>query len=231
MEMNANRAGSARWTWGFWGIATGVLGFAGHMLSATDIGDEARRSGVGVIDELDYRQFHLGVVAGIAAVFCLLALAAEWRRWAARNVPDSLAADIVSLAFVASAGAMILGYGFKGSLATYLPGAPEADSYPKENLVSVFMFDDFGPFIAWWGVAMAALAIAWLSLRERALPLWLGIASAIFGIVPYAVLCWRGLPGFPGVIDPLWIVLFGIGMAIHARKTVEQPALRLAAAD
>ena len=229
--MNANRSGNVRWTWGFWGIATGALGFAGHMFTATGISEDARRSGVGVIDELDYRQFHLGVVAGIAAVFCLLALAAEWRRWAARNASDSTAADLVSLAFVASAGTMILGYGFKGSLATYLPGAPEANSYPKENLLSVFMFDDFGPFMAWWGVAMAALAIAWLSLRERALPLWIGIPSAIFGIVPYAVLVWRGLPGFPGVIDPLWIVLFGLGMMVHSHKRAEQPALHLATAD
>lgn len=228
--MSENRNDGFRWTWAFWGVATGVLGFAGHMLSAPDISDDARRSGVGVIDDLDYRQFHLGVVVGIAAVFCLLALAAEWRRWAVRNAPDSLAADIVSLAFVASAGAMILGYGFKGSLATYLPGAPEGNSYPDENILAIFMFDDFGPFIAWWGVAMAALAIAWLSLKERALPIWIGVVSAIFGLVPYAALIWRGLPGVPGVVDPFWIVLFGIGMAVHSRKQAESPAFHLATA-
>lgn len=71
---------------------------------------------------------------------------------------------------MASAGAMILGDGFKGSPATYLPGAPEANSYPPENLVSVFMFDDSGPCSAWEGAAMAAIAIAWLALREGLLP-------------------------------------------------------------
>lgn len=221
---------SRQWSWGLWGIGAGVLGMIGQLMSAPNLSDDARRSGVGVIDELDYRQYHLGVVAGIAAVFCLLALTAGWRRWAAERAGSSLAADIVSLAFVSSAGAMMLGYGFKGSLATYLPGAPEGNSYPNENLLSVFMFDDFGPFIAWWGVAMAALAIAWFSLAERGLPKWIGIVSALFGITPYAVLIWRGLPGVPGVIDPLWIAFFGIAMALQARKRAEQPALLLAAA-
>lgn len=224
-------AKQSHWTWGLWGVGAGVLGMIGHLFSSTDLSDEARRSGVGVINELDYQQYHIGVVAGIAAVFCLLVFTAGWRRWAAQHAPSSLAADVAALAFVASAGAMILGYGFKGSLATYLPGAPEANSYPPENLVSVFMFDDFGPFIAWYGAAMAAIAIAWLSLRERSLPIWIGIVSSLFGGLPYAILIWRGLPGFPGVIDPIWIVVFGIAMSLQARKRAERPALQVAAAD
>lgn len=213
------RAQASRWMWGFWGIGAGVLGMAGHLVSAAQVSDETRRSGVGVIGELDYRQYQLGIAAGLAAVFCLLVFTAGWRRWVATHAANSLAADVASLAFLASSGIMLLTYGFKGSLATYLPGAPEENSYPAENLIAIFMFDDFGPFIAWWGVAIAALAVAWLSLKERVLPIWIGVVSAIFGLVPYALVLAIGLPGFPGVIDPIWIALFGVAMMLQTRRS------------
>jgi len=110
--------------------------------------------GAAVIDALDRTGFHIGIVSGLAAVFCLLIFTAGWRKWAATSAPESLAGEMISLAFVASTGAMLLGYGFKGSLAVYLPGGFDEGSYPNENLLSVFMFNDFAPYIAWYGVAM-----------------------------------------------------------------------------
>jgi hypothetical protein len=153
-------------------------------------------------------------------VFCLLVFAAGWRRWTNENKMDSLAAEVVTFGFIASAGAMILGYGFKGSLAVYLPGGLDEGSYPNENLLSVFMFNDFAPYIAWYGVAMAAAALAWVSLRERLLPLWFGIVSVIFVLLPVGYLVATGLPGFPGVVDPLWIVIVGAGLAVSLRRAV-----------
>jgi hypothetical protein len=74
--------------------------------------------------------------------------------------------------------------------------------------------------MAWWGVAMAAAAIGWLSLRERVLPLWLGVLSALFVVIPLGVLVATGLPGFPGVVDPLWLVITGVGLAVTLRRSV-----------
>ena len=52
------------------------------------------------------------------------------------------------MAFAASAALMMLGYGFMGSLAVYLPGGIDDGTFPVEGLYSVFMFLDFAPFIA-----------------------------------------------------------------------------------
>ena len=79
------------------------------------------------------------------------------------------------------------------------------------------MFLDFGPYIAWWGGAMAAAAMAWVSLRDGLLPRWIGAVSALFALVPIGVLVATGLPGFPGVVDPLWLVIVSLGVAFSRR--------------
>ena len=205
------------WRWPLWGVAAGVLGSIGHLLTVADPSDGQRAAGTAVVDALDRTGYHVGVVAGMFAVFCLLVFAAGWRRWASAAAPASLAASVVTQALVASAGAMILGYGFKGGLAVYLEGGIDEGMYPAESLLTLFMFDDFAPFIAWYGVAMAAAAVGWLSLRERRLPLWLGAVSAVFALVPVGVLVATGLPGFPGVVGPLWLILAGGGLALALR--------------
>jgi hypothetical protein len=205
------------WHWPLWGAAAGIFGAIGHIFTNLDISEEERASGVAVIDALDRTNFHIGIVSGLAAVFCLLVFAAGWRRWADAEMPESLAGNVVTFGFIASAGAMILGYGFKGSLAVYLQGGMDEGSYPNENLLSVFMFDDFAPYIAWYGVAMAAAAMSWVALRERRLPMWIGIVSVIFVLLPVGFLVATGLPGFPGVVDPFWIVIVGIGLALSLR--------------
>ena len=221
--MEQRRTTPSSWTWPLFGVAAGVLGAIGHLFTEQSLSDEEQASGVAVIDALDRTSYHIGVVAGMAAVLCLLIFTAGWRRWTAGNAPDSIAGEMISLALVASAGAMLLGYGFKGSLAVYLPGGLDGELYPNENLLAVFMFNDFAPYIAWYGVAMAAIGVAWFSLREHRLPVWHGIVAAVFAIVPIAFLVATGLPGFPGVVDPFWMVIFGIGLAVRLRRSASQP--------
>jgi hypothetical protein len=208
-----------------WGVAAGVLGAIGHLFTDQNLSDEARASGAAVVDELNRTNYHIGIIAGLAAVFCLLVVAAGWRRYADAEFPDSLAGTVVSFGFIASAGAMILGYGFKGSLAVYLPGGIDEGSYPNENLLSVFMFNDFAPYVAWYGVAMAAAAMAWVALRERQLPVWFGIISVIFVVLPVGYLVATGLPGFPGVVDPAWMVIVGIGLTLKLRGATMRAAV------
>jgi hypothetical protein len=210
---------ASQWQWPLWGVAAGVLGYIGHLVTDDNpTGEESGLTVEEVVASLDRGKFHIGVVAGILAVFCLLVFTAGWRRWANRQAKNSLAASVVSLALTASAGAMILGYGFKGALAVYLPGGMDDGMHTVEGLYSLFMFLDFAPFIAWYGVAMAAAAMAWLSLRERQMPVWIGISSAIFAIVPFGILLATGLPGFPGVVDPLWLIVTSIGLAVMLRS-------------
>src|SRR5215203_5831166 len=186
--MEQRRITPSSWAWPLFGVAAGVLGAIGHLFTEQNLSDEERASGAAVIDALDRTSYHIGIVAGMAAVFCLLSFTAGWRRWVASYAPDSIAGEMISLALVASAGAMLLGYGFKGSLAVYLPGGMDGETYPNENLLSVFMFNDFAPHIAWYGVAMAAIGVAWFSLREHRLPVWFGIVGAVFAVVPITFL-------------------------------------------
>jgi len=221
--MEQRRITPSSWAWPLFGVAAGVLGAIGHLFTEQNLSDEERASGAAVIDALDRTSYHIGIVAGMAAVFCLLIFTAGWRRWVAGYAPDSIAGEMISLALVASAGAMLLGYGFKGSLAVYLPDGMDGGTYPNENLLSVFMFNDFAPYIAWYGVAMAAIGVAWFSLREHRLPVWFGIVAAVFAVVPIAFLVVTGLPGFPGVVDPFWMVIFGTGLAVRLRRSASQP--------
>ena len=205
--------------WPLWGAAAGALGIVAHMGTMQDLSEEEYSSGMAVIQLLDQTRYHVGVVAGILAVFCLLVLAAGWRRWLAEKAPDSLAAGVVPLAMTASAAALILAYGFKGMLAIYLPGGMDHGWYPDEGLLTLFALDDMAPFMGWYGVAMAAAALGFVSLRERLLPVWFGILSTLFAIVPIVVLFIFALPGFPGVILPVWAVITGIGMTISLRRS------------
>jgi hypothetical protein len=200
--------------WALWGIPAAVLGFAASVLTA-DYGEVDVATSAQIIEQLDRGRYHLGIVLGISAVLCLLVTAAGWQRWGTRRAPESLAARLVPLALTASGGALMLGYGFLGSLAVYLPGGMDDELHSAEGLYAVFMFLDFAPFIGWWGAAFAAAGVAWLALRERALPLWMGIVSALFVIVPVAIMAATGLPGFPGVVDPAWLVIISIGMALR----------------
>ncbi|MDQ3540936.1 MAG: hypothetical protein M3440_09625 [Chloroflexota bacterium] len=216
--MVTNEAASD-WRWPLWGLAAGVSGAIGHIFTQPTLTREQRGSGVDVIGELDRAPYHIGVVAGLFAVFCLLAFASGWRRWATTTAPASLAAGLVTLALVASAGAMILGYGIRGTLAIYLPGGINEGSFPPEGLYVLYMFDDLGPFMAWYGVTMAAAAVVWLSLRERQLPKWIGVASLLLALPPVGMLVVTGLSGFAGIAQPLWLIVVSIGMVVAFRRS------------
>jgi len=224
LETDTGAGGVTDWRWPLWGTAAGILGAGGHLVTLQAPTQAQLDTGAGVIATLDRGNYHLGIVTGLAGVFCLLVFAAGWRRWAAATAPGSLAGGMVPLALTASAGALILGYGFKGALAVYLQGGSDAGSYPAEYLMTFFMFDDFGAFIGWWGVAMAAAAIAWTALRERRLPVWIGLVSALVVLLPAGIVAATGLPGFPGVVDPFYLVILGPALAFTFRRAASGAA-------
>lgn len=110
--------------------------------------------GVGIIDMLDRGIFHVGAVAGFAAVLCLLVFAGAWRRWIGQVGIESTAARALPSALAGSAGAMILGYGMMGALSVYLPGGINAGDIPNEGLYVLWIFLDLGRSWhggVWWG--------------------------------------------------------------------------------
>jgi hypothetical protein len=199
-------------------VAAGLLGFVATMGTdghTSEVTDAVESKGAAVLDLVDHGLFHVGVVAGFFAVVAMLVTAAGWRRWAERTAPDSLAARTFGMALFATAASMILGYGFKGSLAIYLPGGMDEGTYPMEGLYSVWMFLDFAPYIAWWGATVAAMASVWLTFRERLLPRWVGAVGVVFVLAPVAFMVGTGLPGFPGVVGPAWLLIFSIGASLR----------------
>lgn len=205
--------------WPLWGAAAGVLGMVGTLFTDTRPPETSSAITKDEVFALDPAGFHAGIIAGLAATFCLLVTAAAWRRWATEKAPGNLAAGVVSSALTASAGAMILAYGMKGSLAVYLPGGMDQGTYSADGLFSVFLFLDFAPYIAWWGVCFASLAFVWLSLRERLLPRWIGVVSIPFLLAPIVFMAATGLPGFPGVVDGLWLTVVSIGLSVGLRRS------------
>ncbi|MTV25384.1 hypothetical protein FTX61_08180 [Nitriliruptoraceae bacterium ZYF776] len=199
-----------------WGVPAGILGFAGAAAPRVHW-EEGVTNTVADLEALTSGGFHRSIVLGLAATFCLAMLAAGWRRWAENRAPDSLAGRLVGIGMTAAVGAMILGYGFYGSLAVYLPGGMDFPSYDLEGLWAVYLFVDFAPFIAWWGVTFAVAGMAHLALREKVLPRWLGVLAVPFLLAPVGFLAATGLPGFPGVVTPLFLVISGVALARSTR--------------
>lgn len=202
---------SRRWAW--WGVAAGVLGVIGTLVTLVNA-DDPTPDGVA---SLDPGLYHVGGAAGYLAVACLLVTAAAWRVRVARLTPASIAARVVADGLTASAGALALGYGWKLAMGLYLDGGANAGQFDKNGLFVYFMLNDFGPFIGWLGVVVAAGATVVLGVRERAVPRWLGFVSVIPVLGVLAASLGAGVAGFPGMVGPLWmIVAFG---ALALRRT------------
>ncbi|WP_241831087.1 hypothetical protein [Parafrankia soli] len=142
-------------------------------------------------------QLQLGGALGYATVALLLVLAASWRTKALTTTRGAVAARVVADGLTASAAALSLGYGWKLALALYMPGGINENGFNTDGQFVYFMLNDFGPFIGYLGVVVAAGAVAWLSLRDRLVSRWLGLVSLI---PPVAVLFMSGavdrrLPG------------------------------------
>lgn len=221
---DVTRAGSVGSRWAAWGVAAGVLGFVAHL--ATDpqgsLTLAQRQEGVPVVDLVDRADYHIGAAAGFLAVACLLVAAAGWRRMA-EGWGDALAARVVPSALVAAAGAMTIGYGFKGAMAVYLPGGINDGDFPREALYPLFMVNDLAPFFAWLGVIVAAGAVAVLALRARVLPRWIGAVSVLAVLPPLGFLLGTGLTGFSGVTGPIWLAVVSAGILLRGHRYAALP--------
>ena len=204
--------------WALWGAAAGVFGAVATVVpSRVNLQKSNAYTTASVVAKLHRWPYQLSVVTGFAAVACLLVAAAGWRRWAEHRAPGSLAASVVAKAFGASAGAMMIAYGFAGALAVYLHGGIDAKMFSAQGLFSLYMLLDFGPYIAWWGVAVAAAALVYAAFREGLVPRWVGVASAAFVLIALLPLIATGLPGMPGVIGPFWLAAVSVGLARSRR--------------
>ena len=116
------------------------------------------------------------------------------------------------LGLVASAAGLTYGYGWKGALGNYMPGRHGGRLFDDQGLYVYFMLNDFGSFIGWLGVVVAAGAIAWMALRERTVSRWIGVVSLLPVIQTTAMVAGLGVPGVPGLLARIWLFVAGLGL-------------------
>ena len=173
--------------------------------------------------DLDPLTYRLSMVLGYVTVMLLLVLAATWRRRVEPLLPDSTAAHLVPLALVSSAAGLTYGYGWKGALGNYLPGSFEPTAFDDAGLYVYYVLNDFGSFIGWLGVVIAAGAIAWMGLRERAVPRWLGAVAVLPVLQTTLMVAGMGVPGVPALLGPAWLVVTGLGLYLGRSRITTSP--------
>jgi hypothetical protein len=204
-------AASRRWAW--WGVAAGVLGVISTIVTLVNA-DDPTPDGMSALDPAMY---HVGGAAGYLVVAALLVTAAAWRARVARLLPSSIAARVVADGLTASAGALALGYGWKLAMGLYLDGGANAGQFDKNGLFVYYMLNDFGPFIGWLGVVVAAGAMVVLGVRVRVVPRWLGYVSVVPVVAVLAASLGGAVAGFPGIVGPLWMVVAFGAIALGRR--------------
>lgn len=219
-EIAATRVRS-RVAWPWVGVAAGVLGFVATLVGDIHVATDERDAftSMAVVSQIDQRMAHLSIVTGFFSVAMLLVLAANWRGTVERQVPASNAARTVTQGLTAAAGALMLGYGWKGASAIYHADGMDSGTYDDMGLYVYYILNDFGSYIGWFGVTVAAGAVAWMSLRERSVPLWIGIFSCVPVLAVLGFTGLTGLPGFPGVVSQVWLVVAFTGLALHKTFT------------
>jgi hypothetical protein len=208
--LTGDRLDSSRGRWPLIGVAAGITGFIATLVTDLHPADKAT---IDIVGDVSQGKAHVSIVAGYITVALLVVLAASWRRLVEPRVASSTAARVVSNGFLLSAAALTLGYGWKGAMAVYLPGGMDEGAFDKEGLYVLYMLNDFGSFIGWLGVTIAAGAIAWMSLRERTISRWIGVLSLVPVLAVTAFTVGTGLPGFPGVVSPLYLAIACAGLA------------------
>jgi hypothetical protein len=204
-------------TWPLAGVGAGVTGFLATIIfdvhATLDTGSGADYT-MDIVHEVSQRNAHFSIITGYLTVALLLTLAGCWRTHVERRLPGSAAAAVVPLAFAAAAGALSLGYGWKGAMGLYHPDGNEPGTFDDMGLYVYYVMNDFGSFIGWLGVTVAAGAVAWLALKDRVLPLWVGLWSVLPVVAVILPLVLTGLPGFPGVVSQIWMVVAFGGLAL-----------------
>lgn len=207
--------------WPLLGVAAGVGAIVATLVldvhpTSWDVEDPYSQA---VVDEISSGKAHASVVVGYVVVALLVVLAAAWRRHVEPRALQSTAARVVPLGLTAAAGALSLGYGWRGALGLYTGN--EAGAFDEAGLYVYYVLNDFGAYIGFLGVTIAAGAVVWMSLKERLVSRWIGVFS-IVPILPVVItVSVFGLPGFPGVSSGLWLIVTFAGLAF-GRSTINR---------
>ena len=199
-----------RWLW--WGAAAGGLGIFATILTTTIT---PKGAGPDVVNSLPIGLDHLGGALGYLVVACLLVFASNWRH-AIAGV-DSAAARIVPDALVATAAGLTLGYGWKLALALYAGGINN-DEFGTQGKFVYYVLNDFGSYLGWLGVVVAAGAVAYLGFRRHLVAPWLAVISVLPVLAVLVLGAGVGIAGYAGIVGPVWLFVTSCSLALGQHR-------------
>lgn len=201
--------------WPLWGVAAGVLGAVATIFTTQSGGT---RVGESVIGQISGGGYHAGGALGYLAVASLLVLAACWRSTISRLGIGDPAARLVADGLTASAAGLTLGYGWKLAMGIYLPGGINSASFGSSGLFVYYVLNDFGTYLGWLGVVVAAGAVAWLGLRSGLVSKWLAVVSLIPPLLVLGMGLGAGIAGFQGIVAPAWLIVAFAGLSLGKHR-------------
>nr|MCW2728028.1 hypothetical protein [Aeromicrobium sp.] len=217
-EQSTRPAGRGRWP--VLGIVAGIGAVVATLATDLHPADSPTTFTADIVDEVSSGKAHASIIAGYLTVALLLVLAGAWRRHVEPRALASTAARVVPLGLTAAAGALSLGYGWRGAMGLY-NGGSEDGAFDQAGLYVLFVLNDFGAYIGYLGVSVAAGAVAWMALRERLVSRWIGVFSLVTLLPVVGTVAAFGLPGFPGVVSGLWLVVTFAGLTF-GRSTINR---------
>lgn len=198
--------------WPLLAVAAGVLGAFATIVMDVHVAEADGGMTLARVDDVSVVKARIGFAVGYVVVALLIVLAAAWRRHVEPRVPGSTAARVVSAGLGASAAALTLGYGWRGAMGIYGEGGPEDEQFDQTARYVYYVLNDFGAWIGWLGVLVAAFAIAWMALRERTVSRWIGWVSVLAAGAPSVAMAVMSVPGMPALTMPFWLVVAGLGL-------------------
>ncbi len=79
--------------------------------------------------------------------------------------------------------------------------------------------NDFGAWIGWLGVVIAAGAIAVMGLREGTVSRWIAALALLPALQTTLMVAGLGVPGVPALLGPVWLIVTGLGLYFSETPT------------
>lgn len=200
--------------WPLVGAAAGVLGGVSTLMLDVRMGMPDAPSDTMTIDrvnDVEVMVSRAGFLGGFVAVALMLVTAAAWRRRRAARAGQYGGGCGEPGTRVRGRG-LTLGYGWKGAMAIYGEGGPESDGFDVQGRYIYFMLNDFGAYIPWFGVLVAAGAVCWMALRERTVDRWIGWVGVVLVALPVVGFIVMSVPGLAAITMPLWMIATFVGL-------------------
>ena len=83
-----------------------------------------------------------------------------------------------------------------------MPGGMEDTLFDDQGLYVYYLLNDFGAWIGWLGVVIAAGAVAYMAFRERTVAKWIGVVSVLPVLQTTLMVVGPRCPGRPGAAGP-----------------------------